>query len=49
MTDFLNNEIIQETVQLFCFCIIGGLALSGIGSALSWVVLTAVKLLHKLF
>ena len=49
MTDLLNPAIIQEVAELLVLAIGAGLALSCIASALSWSVLSVIKLMHKLF
>lgn len=49
MTDLLNPAIIQEVVELLVLSIVCGVSLSCIATALSWSVISVIKLLHKLF
>lgn len=49
MTDFLNSGMIEWGFTLVTESAVAGLALSSIASALSWAVLSVVKLLHKFF
>lgn len=49
MTDFLNSGLVEWGFTLVTESVVAGLALSCIASALSWAVISAVKLLHKFF
>ena len=49
MTDILNIAAIMEVLQILTLSIGLGVATSCIAMALSWSVLSVIKLLHKLF
>ena len=49
MTDLLDFATILEALQILYLSIGVGVAASCIGMALSWAVLSVIKLLHKLF
>lgn len=48
MSEFLSAEVIDELFPLVGYGLIYGLGLSSITAALSWMVLTFSKLMHKI-
>ena len=49
MTEYLNIAAILEAMQILGLSVGLGVATSCIAMALSWTVLSVIKLLHKLF
>lgn len=49
MTDLLNAALIEEIISLFAQAVFCGLALSCITTALSWAIVTILRLVHKFF
>ena len=48
MTDFLSAAVIEDLFPLVGYGLIYGLGLASIVAALSWMVLTFSKLMHKI-
>ena len=48
MTDFLSAAVIEDLLPLVGYGLIYGMGLASIVAALSWMVLTFSKLMHKI-
>lgn len=49
MTELLNADLLGELFNLFGQSVVAGIAISCIATALSWAIITVLKLLHKIF